>query len=263
MKRLFAIMFCTAFCNVLFAQKRDAVFYIFKTDWTPAKNMTECVYFMQPVKEDDTTFICRYYQKLGPMVKQESYFDSGLSIPNGKFFWFNNAGNLDSTGYVTKGRKDKRWYVYVDSAKAVTEFDYDKGTFIKKIDLATQTEYYPDGTIKQKAKDIDTTTKVSHVYVQAKYPGGVTAWQKYLVRNLQVPNRFSNIIHTGSCAVTVGFIIDKEGKVAEIEIYHSCEWSADNEALRVIKKSANWVPASIDGRKVLFRQRQSLTFSVN
>src|SRR4051812_15713576 len=59
------------------AQKgNDDAIYVFKEDWSSAKNFDEATYFMQVTKDNDTTFVCRYYNKFGPMVKQESYFDA-------------------------------------------------------------------------------------------------------------------------------------------------------------------------------------------
>ena len=67
------------------AQKLDDEFYAFNADWSAAKSLDECTYFMQEIKNSDTEFVCRYYNKLGPMVKQETYKDAELTIPNGRF----------------------------------------------------------------------------------------------------------------------------------------------------------------------------------
>ncbi|HWB27053.1 MAG TPA: energy transducer TonB [Chitinophagaceae bacterium] len=260
-KTIFPVLF-TMLATGIFAQKKDDAFYIFKEDWSAADNINDCVYFMQPVKDNDSTFICRYYQKVGPLVRQESYLDADLTIPNGYFIWYNKGGTEDSAGYVKRGHKDGSWLLYNDSGSVQKEVIYDDGKLIKTINKREQKEYYPDGTVKEITQQTDTTA-VKYVYAKAEYPGGINAWQKYLERNLHVPDRFNNLMHYGSCTVIVTFSIDKQGKVVDLQIGQSCEWSADAEALRVIKKGGDWLPASIDGRKVIYRQKQSLTFAIN
>ena len=55
-----------------FSQKAEGNFYVFKADWTPAKSIDDCTYFMQEMKDNDTEYVCRYYNKSGPMVRQET-----------------------------------------------------------------------------------------------------------------------------------------------------------------------------------------------
>lgn len=245
----------------IYAQASNDVFYVFKKDWSPAQSLKDAEYFMHPVKKDDTTYVCRYYQKVGPMVKQESFKDSDLSIPHGQFRWYSANGKLDSSGRVVNGRKDGVWYFYLDSASPQRQIIYNNGVWEKMIDYKTKKEYYPNGsdsTLEEKAPD---TT--SHVMVQASYPGGPAAWTKFIQRNLTVPDRFINIKQNGIGTVVVAFVINKEGDIQDVEILQSCEYSADEEALRVIGHGGKWIPASIDGRKVLYRQKQSLSFSVS
>jgi hypothetical protein len=91
-------IFQLAIIYPLKAQKQNDAFYVFKKDWSGAKNLDEAAYFMQVLKETDTTYVCRYYNKSGPMAKQESYLDEDLTIPNGRFCWYNINGDLDSIG---------------------------------------------------------------------------------------------------------------------------------------------------------------------
>ena len=46
-------------------EKLDPSFYLFKEDRTGAASLDEATYFMQPIKENDSLYICRYYNKPG------------------------------------------------------------------------------------------------------------------------------------------------------------------------------------------------------
>jgi protein TonB len=60
--------------------------------------------------------------------------------------------------------------------------------------------------------------------------------------------------------VVIQFIVDKEGHVVSPEISQSVEYSIDQEALRLIKKSPFWQPAMLDGKIVKSYKKQPITF---
>jgi protein TonB len=67
----------------------------------------------------------------------------------------------------------------------------------------------------------------------------------------------------GKYVVIVNFLIDKEGKVRDVSFEKSCEWSADAEVFRVFKNAPAWIPAQQNGKAVIYRQKQALTFTVS
>ncbi len=260
MIKLFTAAILTLFVSKISAQKNDDVFYVFKQDWSTAADMKEATYFMHVTNENDSTYYCRYYQKLGPMVKQDCYKDAGLSIPNGRFAWYNATGRIDSTGYVFAGKKDGIWYRYYDSAKAQMAIYYEDGKRIKAIDYRNKKEYYPDGTEKVWQDDGDLVFK-SHSGVEPKYPGGPQAWAKFLTGNLRMPDRLMDISTDSSFVDNVSFLINEDGEPTDMFLQKSCEYTADAEVFRLITKGGNWIPATINGNKVIYRQTQSITFS--
>ena len=62
--------------------------------------------------------------------------------------------------------------------------------------------------------------------------------------------------------VGVSFEINTMGKVNKIFLYHSAEWSADNEAIRLLNNSPIWNPAEKNGLPAEYNFRQKLTFRV-
>ena len=233
-----------------FSQSANESFYAFNKDWTAAPSLDKCTYFMQEIKKSDTEYICRYYNKLGPMIKQESYRDEALSMPNGFFCWYDENGKIDSCGQVLSFKKDGKWeYFLGDSTKLSYYEEYDKGKFIKR-----DSYHFSDTT----SGENDTTEK------EATFGNNKSSWDKYIETHLKVPDRFTRVIvKPGKYIVTVSFVVNKTGSVEQVVLLKSVEWSADAEVFRIIENSPAWQPATQKGKPVMYRQKQNLTFAVN
>jgi protein TonB len=60
----------------------------------------------------------------------------------------------------------------------------------------------------------------------------------------------------------VQFIVDKTGKVSSVLPMNDPGGGLAEEAVRVIAKGPNWTPASQNGKKVIYRHIQSITFAL-
>jgi periplasmic protein TonB len=100
--------------------------------------------------------------------------------------------------------------------------------------------------------DVDSII-LSKVEIEAEYPGGASAWQRFLNRNLRYPQEAIDNEISGS--VVVQFVVDKEGNVSNVEAVSGPEALAA-EAVRVIKKSGKWTPAVQGGRQVRSLKKQ-------
>ena len=120
---------------------------------------------------------------------------------------------------------------------------------------------YPSG-IEEKL--VDSVENKNDVLKSAEFiDGGINGWVKYVSENLKTPDRFISIAGPNTSAyVGVTFEISKEGKANNIFLYHSAEWSADNEAIRVLLNSPKWKPAEKNGNPTVYSFRQKLIFSV-
>jgi protein TonB len=101
------------------------------------------------------------------------------------------------------------------------------------------------------------------VQIEAKFPGGLAAWAKYLSRNLNSDLPVQNGAPPGKYTVTVSFIVDKAGVISDVQAENDPGYGTKDEAVRVIKKGPNWTPAVQNGRNVAYRARKSITFSVS
>lgn len=244
------------------AQKNNReTFYAFKQDWSPADDLDHATYFMQALKESDSCFVCRYYLKDGPMVMQESYADKDLKILNGKFAWYGKDGYIDSSGKVWQGKKDEWWYVYNDTGKLQLAMQYDKGKWLLTKDYQEKTTFFADGHTE------DFPSKANPDSLQRKpaaFPGGDKAWRRYLEKALAGPGHMIDPerLRGTSGKVSVSFLVGKDGTVSDEMIIRSSDFVRDAEALRVIHGSGKWIPAEQNGQKVIYRQIQSVIFSI-
>ena len=106
------------------------------------------------------------------------------------------------------------------------------------------------------------TQQVTQNQIQAEFPGGEAAWFKYLERNLNKDIVKTNGGPPGKYTVVVSFIIDKLGNLSEIEAINDPGYGTKEEAIRMIVKGPRWTPAILNGKPVIFRQKQSITFNV-
>ncbi len=109
------------------------------------------------------------------------------------------------------------------------------------------------------AEDYDKT--FVKVEIESEYPGGIPAWQRYLNRSFHYPEDGINNEIQG--VVVVQFIVDKEGKVSDVEAISGPEQGGlREEAIRVIRNSGAWIPAIQNGRKVRSYKKQPVIFQL-
>jgi len=102
-------------------------------------------------------------------------------------------------------------------------------------------------------EDYNDSIIVCYVPIEAEYPGGAAAWQRYLNKNLRYPQEAIDNEIQGS--VVVQFVVDKEGNVSNVEKLSGPD-ALGAEAVRVITKSGKWIPAVQGGRYVKSLRKQ-------
>ncbi len=112
----------------------------------------------------------------------------------------------------------------------------------------------------QPAEDYDKVFTV--VQIPAEFPGGLSAWTQYLKRNLNSDIPVKNNAPSGKYTVIVSFIVDKNGSVSNVKTENDPGYGTAEEAMRMIKKGPIWKPAVQNGRNVIYRARQQVTFNV-
>lgn len=111
------------------------------------------------------------------------------------------------------------------------------------------------GIIEAPVKEEEDWNKVfQKVEIEADYPGGKIAWQRFLNKNLHYPP-----VDDVQGTVVVQFIVSKDGSLSNIEAVSGPD-ELRAEAVRVIKKSGKWTPAIQNGHQVISQRRQPIIF---
>lgn len=80
------------------------------------------------------------------------------------------------------------------------------------------------------------------------FPGGIQEFSKFLQENLKYPSEAKKAGIEGR--VFVGFIVEKDGSLSNVEVKRGIGAGCDEEAIRVMKLSPNWIPGKQNGKEV-------------
>lgn len=119
------------------------------------------------------------------------------------------------------------------------------------------------GKVEAPKQEEDYDKVFTVVQIPAEFPGGLPAWTKYLERNLNRDLPVNNGAPPGKYTVVVSFIVDKNGGISEVQAENDPGYGTKEEAVRVIKKGPAWKAAVQNGRNVIYRHKQSITFQVS
>jgi len=148
-------------------------------------------------------------------------------------------------GSVKNGKRDGLWKG--NSKHNHTSFieNYDDGN------LVTGTATFEDGKSAAYTKSRE---------VSPQFNGGLEAFGRYLEKNVHYPfdARKNNIQGT----VILSFIVEKDGKVANVIVSRSVSQSIDDEAVRVLKNSPLWIPGVQFGQAVKVQYSVPITFNL-
>lgn len=121
----------------------------------------------------------------------------------------------------------------------------------------------PIGNAKLNADEPDYDVEFKTVQIQARFPGDIGAWTKFLQKNLNSDLPVQNGAPAGVYTVIVSFVVDKTGMISEVQAENDPGYGTKDEAMRAIRKGTNWIPAEQNGKKVIYRQKQSISFRVS
>ena len=93
-----------------------------------------------------------------------------------------------------------------------------------------------------------------------EFPGGMKAWQEYLLKTLKYPAlaKANNI----QGRVILSFTVGKDGSIEDIKILRGVGSGLDEEAVRVIALSPKWIPGTKDGVPVKVSYTTPINFAL-
>jgi TonB family protein len=195
-------------------------------------------YFMRTVQEiheyqaDALTYISstkEHYVKV--QLDQLFQLPSELSFANS----FYNSINLKKRVNMIYSEKTSKWGT-MRYLVAVP--------LIAAIGLMAACTETPVETIQKEAEKV----YKNGVEVMPEYVGGMEALYTYMGESIQYPKAAKEDNVTGK--VFVGFVVDSNGKVGQVEIMKGVRDDLDSEAIRVISEMPDWTPGMQDGKNV-------------
>ena len=97
----------------------------------------------------------------------------------------------------------------------------------------------------------------------AEFPGGQNGWISYLERTLDRDLPVRRGAPVGTYSVIVSFLVDEQGNITNVKAENNPGYGTMEEAVRVLKNGPKWVPATQNGKNVIYRQRQTIVFMIS
>lgn len=296
MKNIFSFLSIVlfVFSGAGFSQTKQFAYY-FDRDLNPA-SQPNAVFYGKGMYQTNGLFEFRLYNSSNKnLIMIEHYTDSSLQVMEGssESFYANNITELK--GNYVSGKADGLWVKWDNAGRAIDSSVYEKGEKIKETSLGYhkngvvdslvntdfrndtyERKYYDDssrlrsetsfagqrGFLKyyDKGNLTSSDSVFSRLEIEAEFPGGNQAWNKYIVSRLQ--NNGDKIIRSGEFGTCiVKFIINKQGKVVSAEATTMQGTVLAEVAVNIIMGSPKWHPASQYGRQVNAYRLQPVTLN--
>ncbi|MBX9784543.1 MAG: energy transducer TonB [Chitinophagaceae bacterium] len=196
-------------------------------------------------------------------IVQTGFFtDSTFLTPIGphKFYW---EGIKLYEGIYVNGKPSGYWYFFDKKGKLSDSLHYIVTDSSKTIfsNTAANDEAKTKALQNEHLKK-DTTNVFSKVESEAEFQGGVTAWQKYLLKNIDFPELVMNTRRQQKSTVMIQFVVCNDGEICSVEAINSFHPLLDLIAVNAIRKGPKWKPAMQNGKNVKAYRRQPITFVV-
>ncbi len=97
--------------------------------------------------------------------------------------------------------------------------------------------------------------------VEASFPGGAAAMQKWISENVQYPQTSIEMNEQGR--VYLSFVVESDGSISNIAVERGVSPDLDREAKRLLRKMPKWVAGESKGKKARTRCRLPINFTLN
>ena len=184
--------------------------------------------------------------------------DPKNNIPEGIVFM--NGKRISKNEYAKKTILcDSFEYYGADDRKAIELYGPEAKAGVMIIHngkITTDTEFELKEADKPEADKI-----FDKVEIEASFPGGSSAWRRYLERNLDASIPEKQKAPAGNYTVVIQFIVNLDGTVSDVRALTNHGYGMETEAIRAIKKGPKWLPAIQNGRQVVTYRKQPITFT--
>jgi TonB family protein len=131
---------------------------------------------------------------------------------------------------------------------------------VKEVDFAAAEDIPLNNSPESNLRTFNADEVFDVVENAPEFPGGMEAWSQFLGENLRYPEQARKLGIEGT--VFLVFEIDRQGKISNTEILRGIGGGCDEEAMRVIQQSPDWLPGLQNGKKVNVRMRLPIRFKL-
>lgn len=91
-----------------------------------------------------------------------------------------------------------------------------------------------------------------------EFPGGEEKLYEYLKKSIKYPDSAKMSDIKGN--VYIGFVVEKDGSISNIQLLRGIGYGCDEVALKAIKEMPNWIPGEQRGKKVRVKYTLPIRF---
>ena len=140
------------------------------------------------------------------------------------------------------------------STKAIGSFNVEGNDEVGGAVLKAKEEI----TAPETPKHVEETKIFTVVEQMPLFPGGDAALMAYLRDNIHYPTVAAENGVQGR--VVVGFVVERDGSITDVNVLRSVDPSLDREAMRVVKGMPRWTPGKQNGSAVRVKYQVPVTF---
>jgi hypothetical protein len=167
----------------------------------------------------------------------------------------------DSSAIIKYGDKAKNGAIEIFTKNHPTK------KVITVVDSTTNGERRTTKIIEPKRNASSTTNPKSNIVfekveIAPSFSGGDTAWRNFLIKNLNTAIPSEKGAPDGKYTVWLQFIVDGKGNLSDLKALTKNGFGMEEECLRVMKLSPQWIPAKQNGHVVRAYTKQPITFVI-
>lgn len=182
----------------------------------------------------------------GKLIDSSNFDGNGNG---GAVHWYDDGTIYSSGQWKNDTTKINRWTFYHRNGKIMATEDYEGG---KK----TSCNCYTD-----QGQELDKKL-CEEKEANFKNESGEGAWMTFIMKNLNGNVPVKKKAPEGMYTVLIQFVVDKTGNIVDIKPLTKLGYGMEQEVVRVLKKSPDWIPARQYGRTVNAYRIQPVTFQV-
>ncbi|SDS78954.1 Antitoxin component YwqK of the YwqJK toxin-antitoxin module [Mucilaginibacter mallensis] len=109
----------------LFAQTKKV--YVTKSGSYTANSDKAVSYLLVQQLNGDSAYLARQYNMNNSLMVKGTYKDAALTIPNGKFVYYNTENNsyVSAVGYFVNGKRTGNWSEFAPNGQTTLEYSYE------------------------------------------------------------------------------------------------------------------------------------------